>query len=76
MKTSHKTLVEFCMHACKMVELHTIVALFEYTTLMFDLTGWRIIYRNKRINKTIRQNIFHTCVIKAIKPEGLVDHHS
>ena len=41
-----------------MVELHVIVALFKYTTLMFDLTGWRITYRNKRFNRTIRQNIF------------------
>ena len=51
------------LHACKMVELYTIiiVTLFEYT-LMFDLTGWRIPYRNKRINETIRQNIFHILV--------------
>ena len=51
-ENSHKTSVEFCMHVS--CTLYPLVALFEYTILMFDLTGWRITYRNKRFNKTIR----------------------
>ena len=30
-----------------MVELHTRLSDIVYTTLMFDLTGWRITYRKK-----------------------------
>ena len=42
------------LHACKMVELYTIVTLFENMTLTLDFTVWRITYRNNSINKSIR----------------------
>ena len=50
MRTSLKNFIGN-LHEYKMVELYTIVTLFEYMILTLDLT---VTYRNKRVNKTAR----------------------